>query len=180
MGAATLVSTVIFIIFPFLCYGRAMTLSLLPSRARKSLLSRSVREAMAVKLLSRYRKYGHHFYGFSREDREVRMVFEELRGGFMRVRTYDRECSHVIAFIFDTFLSDLLSLAERPTHANNRCLVFFDPRLPCCNSLLFLCSPLRFGEGVPSLPLWAGFAAEENNEIGVVRAHYPSFLTRCG
>src|SRR5262249_38431837 len=108
------------------------------------------------------------------------MVFEELRGGFMGVRMYDRECSHVIAYIFDTFLGDLLGLAERPTHADNCCLVFFDPRLPCCNSLAFLCSPLLFGEGVPPLPMWAGFAAEENSEIGVVRAHYASFLTLCG
>src|SRR5262245_5658398 len=111
MGGGTLASTVIFIIFPFLCF-RARTVALFVAFARsKESPSRSVREAVAVKLLSRYRKYGHHFYGFSREDREVRMVFEELRGGFMRVRTYDRECSHVIAFIFDTFLSDLLSLA---------------------------------------------------------------------
>ena len=55
------------------------------------------------------------------------MVFEELRGGFMRLRTNDREGSHLVAYIFDTALSDLLGLAERSTHADNRALVLFDP-----------------------------------------------------
>src|SRR5208282_2649262 len=66
------------------------------------------------------------------------MVFEELRGGFMRLRTNDREGSHLVAYIVDTALSDLLGLAERSTHADNRALVLFDPCLPRSNSITFL------------------------------------------
>jgi hypothetical protein len=106
------------------------------------------------------------------------MVFEELRGGFMRLRTNDREGSHLVAYIFDTALSDLLGLAERSTHADNRALVLFDPCFPCSYSIAFLCLPFRFGKAIPCRHFWAGFAAKENSEISVVGAHDPSFGLR--
>ncbi len=103
------------------------------------------------------------------------MVFEELRGGFMRLRPNDREGSHLVACIFDTALSDLPGLAERSTHADNHALVFFDLCLPRSNSIAFLCLPFRLEKGIPCRHFWAGFAAKENSEISVVGAHEPSF-----
>src|SRR5271163_4914294 len=114
------------------------------------------------RLSARNRQDRHYFHGFAWEDHEVRMVFEELRGGFVGFRPNDRVGSHLVAYIFAPALSDLLGLAERSTHADDGALVFFDPPLPCGNSLAFLCSPLRFGEGVPCHHFCAGFTAEEN------------------
>src|ERR1700730_8783615 len=109
----------------------------------------------------------------------MRVVFEELRRGFVRFRAYDRVGSQFIAYIIDTALSDLLGLTERSTHADDRTLVLFDPGLPCSNPLAFLCSPLRFGKGVPRLPAGAGFAAKKNRKICVVHAHNVSFPLPC-
>jgi len=106
------------------------------------------------------------------------MVFEELRGGFMRVRANDHVSSHLVADIFDTALRDLLGLAEWSTHADDRALVFFDPRLPRGNSFAFLSAPLRFGKGVSCLHFCARFTAKENSEICVGRVHEVSFPLR--
>src|SRR5262249_46144268 len=35
---------------------------------------------------ARYRQYWHHLHGFSRKNREVRMLLEQLGGGVMRFR----------------------------------------------------------------------------------------------
>jgi hypothetical protein len=139
----------------------------------------------SVRATSRYRQlstwYGqnrHYLHGLAWEDYEVRMVFEELRGGFVRFRANDHIRSHLVAYILNAAVSDLLGLAERSTHADNRALVLFDPRLPCGNSLAFLCPPLRFRKGVPRRHLPAGFAPKKNSEICFVRAHDGSFLLR--
>src|SRR5258706_11211181 len=108
----------------------------------------------------------------------MRVVFKELRRGFVRFRAYDRIGSQLIAYIFDTALRDLLGLIERSTHAGDRTLMLFDPGLPCSNSLAFLCSSLHFGKGVPRLPAGAGFAAKKNRKICVVHAHDVSFPLR--
>jgi len=65
---------------------------------------------------------------------------------------------------------DLLGLAERSAHADDRTLVLFDPSLPRGHSLAFLCPPLFFRKGRPCRHFRAGLAAEKNGEIGV-RAH---------
>jgi hypothetical protein len=59
------------------------------------------------RLGTRYGEDGHNLHGFAWEDDEVRMVFEELRGGFVRFRANDRVGSHFVAYIFDPALSDL-------------------------------------------------------------------------
>jgi hypothetical protein len=65
----------------------------------------------------------------------VGVVFEQLRGRLMRFSSYHREGSQLIAYVLDTLRRDPLGLAERSTHAGNRALVVFDPRLPCSNAL---------------------------------------------
>src|SRR5262249_61856017 len=87
-----------------------------------------------------------------------------------------RKGSHVVAYVFDAALSDLLGLTEWSTHGDNRALVLFDPCLPRGHSLPLLSPPLRFGKGVPCHHFWAGFAATENSEIGIVGAHAVSFF----
>src|SRR5262249_22699421 len=69
-----------------------------------------------------------------------------------------------------------LGFTEWSAHGDNRALVLFDPCLPSGHSLPFLCPSLRFGKRVPCLHFWAGFAAKENSEIGIVGAHAVSFL----
>src|ERR1043166_7655111 len=117
-----------------------------------------------------YRQHRHDLDGFTREDREVRMVFEQLRGGFVRVRAHDGEGAHRVGDIRDAAWGYFLGLAERSTHADDRALVLFDPRLPRGHTLAFLCPPLLFGKRRPCSHLRAGFAAEKNGEIGI-RAH---------
>src|SRR5215471_3305666 len=96
-------------------------------------------------------------------------------------RSDDREGSHVVAYVFDAALSDLLGLTEWSTHGDDRALVLFDPCLPRGHSLPLLCAPFRFGKGVPCHHFWAGFVATENSEIGIVGAHADSFpLWSCG
>src|SRR5258706_4848911 len=94
----------------------------------------------------------------------MRVVFEELRRGFVRFRAYDRIGSQLIAYIFDTTLSDLLGLTERSTHADDRTLVLFDPGLPCSNPLAFplLAAPLREGRPTPSCGGW--FCCQEKSQ----------------
>src|SRR5258707_15729821 len=59
------------------------------------------------RLSTRYGQNRHYLHGFAWEDCEVRMIFEELRGGFVRVCANDRVGSQLIADVFDTAASDL-------------------------------------------------------------------------
>jgi hypothetical protein len=68
--------------------------------------------------------------------------------------------------------------APRSTHANNRGMMFFAPRLPGSYTLLLLCLPLLFRKGVPCGHSRAVFAAKENSEKCIVRAHKVSFPLR--
>src|SRR5262249_59695502 len=79
---------------------------------------------------TRYGQDRHYLHGFAWEDCKVRVVFEKLRGGLIRFRSDDREGSHVVAYVFDAALSDLLGLTEWSTHGDDRALVLFDPCLP--------------------------------------------------
>jgi hypothetical protein len=55
-----------------------------------------------------YRQHRHYLHGFTWEDYEVRMVFEELGRGIVRFRANDHVRSHLVAYVFDIALSDLL------------------------------------------------------------------------
>src|SRR6202035_1717946 len=124
-----------------------------------------------------YGQNRHDLHGLAREDHEVRMVFEQLRGGFVRIRAHDGVGAHLVADIRDAARRDLLGLAERSTHADDRTVVLFDPCLPGGHSLAFICPPLLFWKGCPCPHFRAGFAAKENSEIGI-RAHDLPFPSR--
>src|SRR5262249_129789 len=57
-------------------------------------------------------------------------------------------------------------------------LVLFDPGLPGGDALPFLGAPVGFGKRHPGLHARAGLDAEEDGEVGVVRAH-AGFLPCC-
>jgi hypothetical protein len=63
----------------------------------------------------------------------------------------DGEGSHVVAYVFDPALSDLLGLTERSTHGDDRALVLFDPCLPRGNSLIAKFDPLLTNRLAPYL-----------------------------
>jgi hypothetical protein len=88
---------------------------------------------------ARYRQYWHHLHGFSRKNREVRMLLEQLGGGVMRL----------IAYVFDAALANLFGLAERPAHTNDCIVMLFDPRFPGRDPLLHLCVSGFVGKSVP-------------------------------
>src|SRR5664279_2699004 len=123
-------------------------------------------------------QYGHDLDGVARENRKVRMVVEELGGGFVRIRTHNRECAHFIAYIVDSTLRDLLGFPQWSAHADNGGLMFLDPRLPGRHPFSFLRTSIALGKGVPGHSSRTSFAAKEHCEIGIVRAHNVSFDLR--
>src|SRR6185503_3947107 len=89
----------------------------------------------------------------------------------MRFRPHDHEGGHLVVYVLDAAFGDLLRLAERPAHGGNRGVVLFDPSFPGGHSLLFLRAALGFRKRHPRLPAWAGFAAEKDGKVGIVRSH---------
>src|SRR5262249_29458233 len=116
---------------------------------------------------ARYRQHRHDLNGFAREDREMRMVLEQLGGCRVRLRTHHHEGAHRVAHIRNAALRDLFGLAERSAHGENGRMVLFDPGLPGSHALLLLGAPLGFGKRHPRLSARTGFAAEKDRQIGV-------------
>jgi hypothetical protein len=120
----------------------------------------------------------HDLHGFSGKDREMRMVFKQPRSRLMGVRLNNHVGAQLVACVFDPALRDLLGLAERAAGAGNRSVVLFHPRLPGSHSLLHVGPPLLLGQCVPRAHTRAGFAAKENREKSVIRAHCCPAISR--
>src|SRR5262245_44656740 len=101
----------------------------------------------------------------------MRMPLEELCGSLLRVRANDREGSHRVADIRNAIRIDLLGLAERSAHVDDRGLVLFNPRLPCGHPLLLLGTPVRFRKRIPGRPFRAVLATKKDGEISIGGGH---------
>jgi hypothetical protein len=106
------------------------------------------------------------------------MLFEQLGGGFVRIRANYHKGSHVVAYILNTLVGYLFRFTERSSHADNSGLVLFAPRLPSRYSLSLLCESFCSGKSVPRGHSRASLTAEKDGEIGVVRAHEASYSLR--
>src|SRR5262249_35114955 len=123
------------------------------------------------RLGARYRQNRHDLHGISRKDRKVRMLLEQLGGSIMRFRANDRVGTHLVAYVFDAALAHLFRFAERSAHTDDCSVMLFDPRFPGRHPLLHLCVSCLLGKGVPGCHTRAGFAAKEDGEKRIVRAH---------
>ena len=56
----------------------------------------------------------HHFHGFARNDREVRMAFEHLRSGFMGSSAHYHENGQLIGNVRHAVSRSVLGFAKRP------------------------------------------------------------------
>ena len=86
----------------------------------------------------RYRQNRHHLHRISWEDREVRMVLEELGGSTMRIRPNDCVGAHQVGYILNAVLAHLLGLTEGTPHPDNCGIMLFGPGFPSRDSLLHL------------------------------------------
>jgi len=123
----------------------------------------------------RYRQNRHHLHRISWEDREVRMVLEELGGSTMRIRPNDCVGAHQVGYILNAVLAHLLGLTEGTPHPDNCGIMLFGPGFPSRDSLLHLRPTNFLGKRVPSCHPRACLAAEENREKGIIRAHAVHF-----
>ena len=78
----------------------------------RSRCERAARAHPRRALRTGYGQNRHDLHGFAREDREVRMVFEQLRGGFVQIRAHDGVGAHLVADIRDAARRNLLGLAQ--------------------------------------------------------------------
>src|SRR5208283_2911570 len=129
-------------------------------------------------LSARNWQHGHDLDAVARENRKVRMIVEQLGGGLMRIRAHDRESTHAVARIVDAALRDLLGFSQRSAHADDGGMMFLYPRLPCRDAFSLLRTAIAFGKGVPGQASRTGSAAKKHGEIGIVRAHAFSFISR--
>ena len=74
-----------------------------------------------------------------------------LAAASCEVRANHREAAHRVADVLDPARRDLLGLAERSAHGDDRGLVLLDPRLPGRDSLAFLDAPFRFGRAFQAI-----------------------------
>src|SRR6516165_5326638 len=93
----------------------------------------------------------------------------------MRFRANHRVAAHQVADVLDAVLPHLFGFAERPAHTHDCSVMRFDPCFPRRDPLLHLCASRLLGKRVPSCHTRAGFAAEEDGEKRLVRAHNVSF-----
>jgi len=156
----------------------ALSKSQLDDAVRAGTLQVLITPARSTSLSAWNGQHGHDLDGIARENGKVRMPVEEPGGSLVRIRSHNRECAQLIAFIVDPTLRDLLGFPQWPAHADNGGVMFLDPRLPSCYAFLFLRAAIQFGQGVPGHSSRTGFAAKENCEIGIVRAHNVSFPLR--
>src|SRR6185437_16649233 len=88
----------------------------------------------------------HDLDRFAGEDREMRMVLEQLRRGLVRCGADNSKCAHLIADVGDAVCVDLLGLAQRSAHLDDDTLVLLDPRLPRGHALLLPSAPVTFAQ----------------------------------
>ena len=93
---------------------------------------------------------------------EVRMVLEHLRGRLLRGGADHGEGAHLIGNVGDPARIDLLGLAERAAHGDDRALVPLDPAVPGRDALLFLRLPLGLRQRVPRRHLRAVLGSEKD------------------
>src|SRR4029077_9415984 len=71
------------------------------------------------------RQNGHHLHTLAGEDSVMRMVLENLGGGFVGGGVHDRECAHLIGDVLDALGGDFLGLAQGAAHVGDGGLVLF-------------------------------------------------------